>query len=184
MHPAIFLDRDGVIIENRPHYVRSWEDVQIFPEALRALAGMSSSAYKFVIITNQSCIGRGLVSWEAAGEINRRLLDEIRLAGGRIDRVYVCPHTPQDGCDCRKPRPGMILQAARELHLDLRRSILIGDALSDLQAGLAAGVGEVALVSTGRGKDQARLEEIKQLERYHHFDTLAAALQALAQPAR
>lgn len=184
MHSAIFLDRDGVIVENRPGYIRSWEDVEIFPQALRALAGLASSAYKFVIVTNQSCIGRGLVSWEVAGEINRRLLHEIHSAGGRIDGVYICPHTPQDDCACRKPRPGMILQAASELHLDLKRSILIGDAVSDLKAGLAAGVGEVALVSTGRGKDQARLEEIKNIERYHHFEDLAAALQALAQPAR
>src|SRR5690606_36103474 len=95
MHPAIFLDRDGVIIENRPAYVRSWEDVEIFPQALTALARVCKSPYKIVIVTIQSGVGPGLIQMETAEEINRRLVREIEKAGGRIDAVLMCPHAPE-----------------------------------------------------------------------------------------
>ena len=149
MFPAIILDRDGVIIENRDNYVRNWADVEVYPQALRALASASCSSYKIVIITNQAGVGKGIISLKTATEINQRLVQAIAEAGGRVDGLYMCPHTPQDQCECRKPRPGMILQAERELTLDLSRSWMIGDALSDLQAGRAAGVGHIALLRTG-----------------------------------
>ena len=148
MFPAIILDRDGVIIENRDNYVRNWADVEVYPQALRALADAKCSDYKIVIITNQAGVGKGIIPLKTATEINERLVQAIEEAGGRVDGLYMCPHTPQDECECRKPRPGMILQAERELALDLSHSWMIGDALSDLQAGRAAGVGHLVLVST------------------------------------
>jgi D-glycero-D-manno-heptose 1,7-bisphosphate phosphatase len=154
MVPALFLDRDGVIIENRPGYVRSWSDVLIYPQALYALSKIASTSYKIFIVTNQSPIGRGLMTKAAADSINTRLLREIRDAGGRIDGVFMCPHAPQKDCDCRKPRPGLIYQAARTHLIDLSHSILVGDALTDIQAGQAAGLGTLALVLTGRGAAQ------------------------------
>jgi histidinol-phosphate phosphatase family protein len=154
MHPTIFLDRDGVIIENRESYVRKWGHVDIFPQALRALARVANSPYKIVIVTNQSVVGRGIISLKDAQSINERLVQEIRRAGGRIDRVYMCPHRPDEGCNCRKPKPGMLYQAKRELLLDLKRSFMIGDALSDLDAAKAAGVESRALVQTGLGSYQ------------------------------
>lgn len=157
MYPAIFLDRDGVVIENLPSYVRRWEQVAVYPQALEALSRLKNSPYRVVIVTNQAGIGRGLIDPESAEEINRRLCQIIEQAGGRIDGVYVCPHTPEEDCDCRKPRPGLILRAAAEHGIDLERSILIGDALTDLQAGQAAGIGRVALVRTGRGAEQSLL---------------------------
>lgn len=152
MIPGIFLDRDGVIIEYRANYVRSWEDVEIYPQALRVLKRIRSLDRQIVIITNQSAVGRGLVSLQKANDINQRLLEEIHKAGGRIDGLYLCPHTPEEGCPCRKPKPGLILQAARDLDIDLKHSILIGDNLTDLQAGQAAGIARVALVRTGLGE--------------------------------
>ncbi len=115
MYPAIFLDRDGVIIENRPAYVRSWDDVEIYPFSLTSLARAAQAPYKFVIVTNQSAVGRGLLSEADLAQINRDLVNLIEGAGGRIDGVYVCPHAPEANCDCRKPRPGMITRAAAEL---------------------------------------------------------------------
>ena len=112
MFPAIFLDRDGVIIENVPAYVRSWADVSIFPQAVQALVRLNHSPYKIVIVTNQAGIGKGLFSQAEAESINQRLIGEIERAGGRIDGVFMCPHTPNDGCDCRKPKPGLFMQAA------------------------------------------------------------------------
>jgi D-glycero-D-manno-heptose 1,7-bisphosphate phosphatase len=179
MFPAIILDRDGVIIENRDNYVCSWADVEVYPQALQALAGASRSAFKFVIITNQAGIGKGIIPLQTATEINQRLVQAIEKAGGRVDGLYMCPHTPQDHCECRKPRPGMILEAARELSLDLSRSWMIGDALSDLQAGRAAGVGHLALVGTGRGTHQAQLPESANLGPFRLYTNLNDALQHL-----
>jgi D-glycero-D-manno-heptose 1,7-bisphosphate phosphatase len=154
MHPAIFLDRDGVLIENRSDYVRDWSQVKIIPEAIHALSLAPARNYKIVIVTNQSAIGRGLVRLEKADEINRRLVNLIQHNGGQVDGVYICPHKPDDDCFCRKPRPGLLLQAANELSLDLQRSWMIGDAWSDIQAGQRAGVRHTILLKTGRGTEQ------------------------------
>ncbi|HSG17322.1 MAG TPA: HAD-IIIA family hydrolase [Anaerolineae bacterium] len=176
MYPAVFLDRDGVIIENRANYVRSWSDVSIYPQALSALAKLSHAPYRTVIVTNQSAVGRGLITLNDAEAINERLVQEISRAGGRIDRVYMCPHAPEAGCDCRKPKPGLLLSAQRELSLDMSRSLLIGDALSDLFAGDAACVPQVALVRTGRGATQAQLPAASSLGSLNIYDTLSSAL--------
>jgi D-glycero-D-manno-heptose 1,7-bisphosphate phosphatase len=178
MYPAIFLDRDGVIIENRPAYVRSWADVEVFPEALAALARIRNHPYKIVMVTNQSGVGRGLIPAATVDEINRRLLSAVEAAGGHIDAVFTCPHRPEDACDCRKPQPGLLLQAAKALSLDLGRSIMIGDALSDLRAGQAAGVKKLALVKTGRGAKQALLPA-SDLVPFLVCETLGDALSAL-----
>src|SRR5512138_1437971 len=163
MYPSIFLDRDGVIIENRPDYVRDWSQVKIIPEAIRALTLAPIKRYKVIIVTNQSVVGRGHISLEAAQEINQRLIDLIRDEGGQIDAVYMCPHKPEDGCSCRKPLPGLLLQAANDLSIDLQRSWMIGDAWSDVQAGEAAGMRGTILLKTGRGAEQlqqAHLEKV------------------------
>ncbi len=152
--PAVFLDRDGVIIENRDDYVLSWRDVAFLPRALEALRRLSHSPYTIVIVTNQSPVGRGLLALEEAEAINRRVIARIEAAGGRVDASYLCPHHPDEGCACRKPAPGMLLRAAADLGLDLPRSYLVGDAVSDVAAAEAAGARGI-LVLTGRGADQA-----------------------------
>ena len=149
MRPAVFLDRDGVLLENRPDYVRSWAEARILQGSLEALTRARRNPHKFVIVTNQSAVGRGLMSLDEAESINRRLVLEVYKAGGRIDGVFMCIHTPDQACDCRKPKPGLLLSAAGQLGIDLSHSILIGDAPTDLEAGHAAGVGRVAMVRTG-----------------------------------
>lgn len=179
MYPALFLDRDGVIIENRHDYVRSWADVDIYPQALTALAMIHHIPYMIIIVTNQSAVGRGMVNSAEVNHINNRLVEQITRAGGRIDGVYICPHLPQDNCTCRKPKPGLIYQAAADLSLDLARSILIGDALSDLQAGESAGIPCLALVTTGRGKSQIQLLKYSVIQNLKIFDNLSDAVQKL-----
>ena len=179
MKKAVFLDRDGVIIENHPNYVRTWTDVSIFPEALSSLQKIKTSEYQIFIVTNQSAIGRGIISQSAAEKINWQLVNEIESAGGRIDGVYMCPHTPAENCPCRKPRPGMILQAATENSLDLELSILVGDAISDIIAGQTAGVGKNVLVKTGRGAAQSELPLASQVPPFLVFNSLAEALSDL-----
>jgi D-glycero-D-manno-heptose 1,7-bisphosphate phosphatase len=179
MQPAIFLDRDGVIIDNCSQYVRSWEDVVVFDQAISALVKVSSFPYKLVIITNQSAVGRRIIPISTAEEINQRLVGLIEDAGGRIDGVFMCPHAPQDSCNCRKPKPGLLYQASQDLSIDLSRSILIGDAISDLQAGQAAGVQTRILVTTGRGAEQYQLARNIELEPFQVYNTLAEALASI-----
>jgi D-glycero-D-manno-heptose 1,7-bisphosphate phosphatase len=152
--PAVFLDRDGVLNENRADYVRSWEQVVILPGVFEAMQRLAASPFVVVVVTNQSAVGRGLLTLETLAAINQGIVDAVQHAGGRIDGVYACPHTPEDGCPCRKPLPGMLLQAARDLDIDLSRSYLVGDAVSDMQAAVAAG-SRPMLVRTGRGMKQA-----------------------------
>lgn len=156
MLPAIFLDRDGVLIENRPDYIRDWSQVQIIPDAIRVLSHSAIKNYKVVVVTNQSAVGRGLMTLETANEINHLLIDLINRHGGHIDGVYMCPHSPADACACRKPSPGLLLQAAQELSLDLSRSWIVGDAWTDILAGQAAGLRQAILVRTGRGAEQLK----------------------------
>jgi D-glycero-D-manno-heptose 1,7-bisphosphate phosphatase len=151
MRPAIFLDRDGVIIENCEHYVRSWSDVSFIEPAIRALRQAAPLDVAVVMVTNQAVVGKGLITLEEATAINDRVVAEVRRRGGRIDHAYLCPHSSADDCDCRKPRPGMLLRAARELNVDLSHSFLVGDAVTDMQAAQAAGVQSV-MVRTGRGE--------------------------------
>lgn len=153
--PAIFLDRDGVVNENRSDYVKSWSEVEFLPGIFDALRRLAQADFAIVMITNQSAIGREIISYEQAMDINCQVVEVIRAQGGRIDSAYLCPHHPDDNCDCRKPQPGLLLQAAADLDLDLGRSYFVGDAMTDMQAAEAAGVKGV-LVLTGRGQEQMR----------------------------
>ena len=156
MRAAVFLDRDGVINRNRDDYVRSWKEFVFLPNVFKPLRLLAQSHLMIIVVTNQSAINRGLVEPDVVKDINARMVDEICREGGRVDAVFVCPHRPDEGCDCRKPRPGLLFQAAERFNLDLSRSYLIGDALSDVRAALAAGVQPV-LILTGRGPEEAPL---------------------------
>jgi D-glycero-D-manno-heptose 1,7-bisphosphate phosphatase len=179
MFPAIFLDRDGVLIENKADYVRDWSQVKTFPEAIHTLSHSALKTYKIVIVTNQSAVGRGLISLETAKEINNRLVRLIHHRGGRVDGVYLCPHKPDDDCFCRKPKPGLLLQAAKELSLDLQSSWMIGDAWSDVQAGRAAGVRQSILLKTGRGREQLLLPHPETITNPLILDNLSQAVAAI-----
>ena len=153
MQRAVFIDRDGVICRNRDDYVKSWEEFVFLRGALKALARLAHLELYIIVITNQSIINRRMVSVDVVEEIHTRMVQAIDAAGGRIDRVMVCPHRPDEHCACRKPQPGLLLAAAEELDLDLSQSFLIGDAESDMQAGRAVGCRRY-LALTGRGRRQ------------------------------
>lgn len=179
MAPLIFLDRDGVIIENVDRYVRSWDDVVLLPSAISALARLTMAGYNIIVVTNQSAVGRGLLSLHDAQSINQRLAQEIALGGGRIDAFYLCPHAPEDNCECRKPQPGLLLRAAQERMIDLPTAILVGDALTDIQAGQRAGIHCNVLVQTGRGRVQSALPEAQALRPFLEYASLDAYVSAL-----
>jgi D-glycero-D-manno-heptose 1,7-bisphosphate phosphatase len=161
---AVFLDRDGVICENRPDHVKSWDEFQFVPGAKNSLAALSRLGLPIVVVTNQAIVGRGIVPDGVVDEIHRRMLAEVEACGGRIDRVLYCPHRPEDGCACRKPQAGMLLQAAAEMGINLRKSYLVGDAASDLVAGQQVGC-RSCLVLTGRGKHEL-LTALRSVERF------------------
>ena len=153
VHRAAFIDRDGVICRNRDDYVKSWSEFVFLRGALRSLARLARLRLRVVVITNQSIINRHIVPVQVVEDIHARMVQTVAEAGGRIDRVLYCPHRPDEHCTCRKPEPGLLLQAAEELGLDLLGSYLIGDAETDMQAGRAVGCHRY-LVLTGRGKRQ------------------------------
>lgn len=150
---AIFLDRDGVICENRSDYVKSWEEFEFLPGAKESLTTLSRLGLPIIIVTNQSAIGRGIVPAAAIEDIHARMLAEISAMGGRVDQVLYCPHHPEDHCTCRKPEPGMLLQASQEHNIDLSQSYMIGDAATDIMAGQQVSC-RTFIVLTGRGPQQ------------------------------
>ncbi len=153
--PAIFLDRDGVVNENRPDHVKCWDEFRFLPGALDALCALTELGAPIFIVTNQAVVGRRLVTTACVEEIHRRMLDQIGRAGAAVAEVLYCPHAPEVGCDCRKPEPGMLLAAAARHDLDLARAIIVGDALTDILAGQRAGCRTV-LVLSGRGREALR----------------------------
>ena len=150
---AIFLDRDGVICENRTDHVKSWNEFQFLPGVKDSLAALSRLDLPIIVITNQAAIGRGIVPAHVVEDIHRRMVADVEAFGGRIDRVVYCPHTPEEGCSCRKPEPGMLRQVADDMGIDLSRSYVVGDAATDLMAGQRVG-SQAFLVLTGRGWQQ------------------------------
>lgn len=152
MNQALFLDRDGVINEDREDYIKSWEEFRFIKGVRPALKKIHQTGIPVVVITNQSIIGRGMVTEAELSVIHDRMLKGVKKAGGEILKVYYCPHHPDAHCSCRKPRIGMLKRAARELNLDLKRCLFVGDALKDIQAGSRAGC-RTLLVQTGQGKE-------------------------------
>lgn len=150
---AIFLDRDGVICANRADHVKNWQEFEFLPGAKKSLAALSQLNLPIIVVTNQAIVNRGLATTGVVEDIHRRMVAEITAAGGRIDRVIYCPHRPEDGCECRKPKPGMLLQAAQEMNLNLAGSYFVGDAASDLVAARQVDC-QAFLVLTGRGFQQ------------------------------
>lgn len=144
---AVFLDRDGVINVKLPkdHYVASSEDFRFLPGAVEALAILKSMGYLLVVVTNQRGIGRNLMTEEDLESVHRFMEEELAKAGVRLDGIYHCPHDEQECCDCRKPKPGMIIRACRDLNIDISRSYMVGDSSCDVAAGKSVGMKTVRI---------------------------------------
>lgn len=145
--PAVFLDRDGTLIDD-VGYISDPSDVRLVPGAADALQALRAAGFRLVVVSNQSALGRGLVTQEQADAVHQRFVEELERAGGQLDAAYYCPHTPEERCDCRKPLPGLIIDAARELELDLERSFMVGNSDVDVAAGKAAGCRAILLADS------------------------------------
>lgn len=151
MSGAIFLDRDGVINENRDNYVNSLNDVATIPGSLEAIARLTEAGYMIIVVSNQAGIVRGYTTVGNVERIHQYLADQVRGFGGRITAFYYCPHSNNPVvCECRKPGNGMLKQAAKDFNIDLSQSTLIGDAPTDIQAGQSVEMYTI-LVRTGLG---------------------------------
>lgn len=146
---AVMVDRDGVIVRNRPDYVKDWSEVEILPGALDGLALLARSGHRIFVLTNQSAVGRGLMSMSQLEAIHDRLGREVEAAGGRIEGFLVCPHVPEAGCICRKPAPGLLYKARDDHGVDLGNCYVIGDHQSDIAAAAEVGSPSI-LVLSGR----------------------------------
>lgn len=157
---AVFLDRDGVINQNRNDHVKSWGEFEFIPGSLQAIRQLRELGFTVFVVTNQAAIGRGLMTSAALDEIHNRMCGQISASGGYIQDLRYCPHEPREQCSCRKPKPGMILDLAARWQIDLSRAYMVGDALTDVEAARAAACCPI-LVETGRGSEQAHLPEAR-----------------------
>jgi D-glycero-D-manno-heptose 1,7-bisphosphate phosphatase len=150
MQEYILLDRDGVINEESPAFIKSPDEFLPLENSLEAIALLNQHDYKIVVITNQSGLARGLFDETTLNLIHQKMRDELAKVGGEIEAIYFCPHQTSDLCECRKPKDGLLKQFAADYNVDLSQIYFIGDSLRDIQAAQNAGAIPV-LVKTGNG---------------------------------
>ncbi|KFF48465.1 histidinol phosphate phosphatase [Gammaproteobacteria bacterium MFB021] len=178
MQKLVILDRDGVINEDSDAYIKSLDEWHPYPTAIEAIATLTQAGWQVAIATNQSGIGRGYYDRNTLDAIHARLRALVHQAGGEIVHIAYCPHLPQDECDCRKPKPGLLFQIQQALALPtLTGSWMVGDSLRDIEAGIAAGA-QTALVSTGKGERYAR-DVAREHPETWHCDDLAKFVERL-----
>ena len=147
----VLLDRDGVINFDSPDYIKSPAEWRALPGALKAIARLNHAGILVGICSNQSGVGRGLFDTQMLSAIHQKLEQELAAAGGHLDHIGICPHAPQVQCNCRKPKPGLLISALKVCQVEPSSAVFIGDSLRDLQAASAAGV-QPMLVRTGNGR--------------------------------
>ena len=155
MNRAVFLDRDGVI--NRKartgEYITRWDDVEFLPGVPEAIVLLRRAGFRVIVITNQRCVAKGLITIPELESLHGRMVAELGKTGANIDAVYYCPHEKQPTCRCRKPAPGLLLDAARDHHIDLVTSWMIGDSGIDIEAGKNAGCKTARLAYSGESNN-------------------------------
>jgi D-glycero-D-manno-heptose 1,7-bisphosphate phosphatase len=176
---VIVLDRDGVINADSADFIKTPDEWHALPGSLAAIGRLKEAGFRVAIATNQSGVARGLFSIDTLWVIHQKMLAEILAAGGYVTRIFFCLHGPEDGCACRKPKPGLLLQVAEYFACGLDHMVMIGDAERDLQAAMAVGARAI-LVRTGKGSATEQLlagnDAFAGIEVY---DDLAAAVAAL-----
>lgn len=172
----IVLDRDGVINEESDDFIKTPDEWIPLPGSLDAISALSHAGFRIAVTTNQSGVGRGLYTLEMLESIHEKMITSIHAAGGEVDGIFFCPHLPDEGCDCRKPKPGMLRQVAMLFDCDPGSIQVIGDSMRDLEAAQSFGAKSI-LVRTGYGRETEKLLPDNYPVRV--FDNLADAASAL-----
>jgi D-glycero-D-manno-heptose 1,7-bisphosphate phosphatase len=167
----VILDRDGVINHDSDEYIKSADEWQPIAGSLEAIAKLNQAGYRVVVASNQSGLARGLFTPDDLNAIHSKMNQKLTEVGGTIEAIFYCPHTQQDDCQCRKPRPGMLYDISNRLGIPLAGVTMVGDSLRDLQAAIAAGARPV-LVLTGKGK--RTLSQLKDFGNVPIYDDLAS----------
>jgi len=176
---AVLLDRDGVINADQDGYVTSWDQFRLLPGTLEGLRQLTAAGYRLAVVTNQAVVGRGLASAAEVEGLNARMVSALAEGGARIDAVLYCPHAPEEGCACRKPEPGLLIEAGRRLGVSPADTCVIGDWVDDVAAARAAGCAVPILVLTGRGRRALPLARAAGLSPFLVARDLLAAAQAI-----
>ncbi len=171
--PYLILDRDGVINHDSDEYIKNPEEWQPIPGSLKAIARANRAGFRIIVVTNQSGLGRGYFDINTLNAIHKKMHQKLARMGGGIDAIFFCPHHPDDGCDCRKPKPGMLEAIRDRLNISLQKVMFVGDTMADIQAARAAGAIPV-LVRTGKG--ERTLVENNDLTDVHIYPDLAACI--------
>ena len=160
MEKVVFLDRDGVISKDSPDHIKSWDEFHFLPNAKEGIKLLNDHGFHIVLITNQSVIARGMVTVEGLELIHNNMKMEIEKYGGKIEKIYYCPHHPDEGCDCRKPKPGMLLRAIKENNIDPTKSFMVGDRMMDVEVGKKVGC-KTVIIPSELGQREMRESSIK-----------------------
>jgi len=169
---AAFLDRDGVINRKVPGdgYVTRWEEMYFLPGIAKSICLLNQAGFKVIVVTNQRCVAKGLITSQALDAIHRAMCDWLSAQGAKVEGVYYCPHEKEPMCSCRKPAPGLLLAAAHAYQIDLKASWMIGDSEIDVEAGRNAGCRTVRLLgSKGTGKSNADVVALSLIDAIQHI---------------
>lgn len=179
---VIVVDRDGVINHDSDDYIKTPEEWLPIAGSLEAIAHLNHGGYTVVVASNQSGLARGYFDIEALSAMHRKMDAQLAKIGGQVDAVFYCPHAPDDGCDCRKPKPGMLLEIGQRYNVPLKDVIFIGDSISDIKAASNAN-SKAMLVRTGKGEKAEKIlqNECKSSADIPVYDDLAAAVAAILQ---
>ena len=160
MEKVVFLDRDGVISKDSADHIKSWDEFHFLPNAKEAIKLLTDHGFHIVLITNQSVIARGMTTIEELESMHNNMKGEIEEYGGKIEKIYYCPHHPDEGCDCRKPKPGMLLRAIKENNIDPTKSFMVGDRMMDVEVGKKVGC-KTVIIPSERGQREMMESSIK-----------------------
>ena len=161
MEYFVFLDRDGVINTDSSEYIKNESEFEFIPKSPEAIALLTRNGFHVIVITNQSMIGRKMVTQKTLDAIFEKMKRGVKKAGGDIRDIFFCPHAPEDNCSCRKPKPGLILDAKKKYAIDLEKSCLVGDSAKDIECARRAGCANALLVKTGNGLKAAHSLSLK-----------------------
>jgi D-glycero-D-manno-heptose 1,7-bisphosphate phosphatase len=183
---AVFLDRDGVINRKAPdgQYITRWEDFHLLPGVVEGIAHLNRAGICVIVVTNQRCVAKGLLAEMDLKKLHGKMSEHLAQAGAIIDAIYYCPHALEAACDCRKPAPGMLLEAARAHNLDLSDSWMIGDSGSDIQAGKSAGCRTARVSENKPVEKQEENECVLPIEADIIAASLLDAIHQILQPGR